>query len=193
MVGTATRVRRQTVTVLFVDIVGFTGLIDELDCAEVRDLQVDYFAAVSQVIRECGGVVEKYVGDAVMAVFGVAGAAGAAEAAVQAGLLVQEALRGRALAGRHTVHTRVGVATGDVMVDPDAVRDGGQAMISGRVVSAASRLQSCAPEDTVVVCAATRAATDREVAYQEMPPMAPAGCRRPMEVSRALHPQGVLC
>ncbi|GLY95830.1 adenylate/guanylate cyclase domain-containing protein [Actinoplanes sp. NBRC 103695] len=67
----ATDVRRQTVSVLFVDIVGFTTLVDELDCAEVRAVQMDYFTAVSAVVREHGGVVEKYVGDAVMAVFGL--------------------------------------------------------------------------------------------------------------------------
>src|SRR4051812_14491419 len=94
--------RRRTVTVLFVDIVGFTTLIDELDCAVVRDLQVEYFAAVSTVVRDCGGVVEKYIGDAVMAVFGAAEGDEpdtAAAAAVRAGMEAQRALRGRRLAG----------------------------------------------------------------------------------------------
>ena len=112
----ATEVRRQTVTVLFVDIVGFTALIEDLDCAEVRALQMDYFAAVSSVVRDCGGVVEKYVGDAVMAVFGLSAqcpAEGAA-AAVRAGLAVQEALRGRRLGGRCPVRTRVGAVTREV-------------------------------------------------------------------------------
>ena len=187
----ATGVRRQTVTVLFVDIVGFTAMIDDLDCADVRALQVDYFAAVSSVVRDCGGVVEKYVGDAVMAVFGLSSPRpeeGAA-AAVRAGLAVQAALRGRRLAGRFGVRTRVGVATGDVMVDEQAARDGGFGMVSGSVVSTAARLQAYAPHDTVVVCAATRDATDSAVAYQELPPVAMAGKPRPVDLWRALHPQ----
>src|SRR5690349_12046775 len=191
------RCRRQTVTVLFVDIVGFTSIVDDLDCADVRDLQVDYFATVSAEVRAAGGVVEKFIGDAVMAIFGAAGPlAGtpdevrcAASGAVRAGLRIQEALRGRLLAGRFPVRTRVGLATGDAIVDLEQTRDGGYGMVSGSVVSTAARLQAYAPHDTVVVCAATRAVTDHAVAYQEMPPVSVAGKPAPVELSRALHPQ----
>ncbi|MGA5302385.1 adenylate/guanylate cyclase domain-containing protein [Nucisporomicrobium flavum] len=193
------RCRRQTVTVLFVDIVGFTSLIDDLDCIDVRDLQVDYFDAVSSVVRAAGGVVEKFIGDAVMAVFGASGPrAGqpdetcrAAAAAVRAGLLIQEALRGRLLAGRFPVRTRVGLATGDAIVDLDAARDGGYGMVSGSVVATAARLQAYAPHDTVVVCAATQSASDAAIAYQEMPPVSVAGKAAPVELWRALQPQAV--
>jgi len=191
MTTIATGVRRQTVTVLFVDIVGFTALVDELDCTEVRALQVDYFAAVSAVVRDCGGVVEKYVGDAVMAVFGVSSrrpGEGAA-AAVRAGLAVQEALTDRRLAGRFQVRIRVGLATGDVIVDPAAVRDGGQHMISGSVVNTAARLQAYAPHGTVVVDAATREVTDNSIAYQELPQVNVAGKPYPLDLWRALHRQ----
>ncbi|MFI5491587.1 adenylate/guanylate cyclase domain-containing protein [Actinoplanes sp. NPDC051859] len=191
------RCRRQTVTVLFVDIVGFTSMVDELDCADVRELQVDYFRTVSAVVRAAGGVVEKFIGDAVMAVFGATGAragtpAGvrtAAAAAVRAGLGVQEALRGRLLAGRFPVRTRVGLATGDVIVDLDEAHDGGYGMVSGSVVATASRLQSCAPHDTVVVCAATQSASGAAVAYQELPPVSLAGKPAPVELWRALELQ----
>ncbi|UQU66976.1 adenylate/guanylate cyclase domain-containing protein [Couchioplanes caeruleus] len=193
------RCRRQTVTVLFVDIVGFTSLIDDLDCIDVRDLQVDYFDAVSTVVRAAGGVVEKFIGDAVMAVFGASGPrAGrpdetcrAAAAAVRAGLLIQEALRGRLLAGRFPVRTRVGLATGDAIVDLDAARDGGYGMVSGSVVATAARLQAYAPHDTVVVCAATQSASDAAIAYQEMPPVSVPGKAAPVELWRALQPQAV--
>jgi class 3 adenylate cyclase len=185
------------VTVLFVDIVGFTSIVDELDCADVRDLQMDYFATVSAEVQAAGGVVEKFIGDAVMAIFGAAApAAGtpqdvscAAAGAVRAGLAIQEALRGRLLAGRFPVRTRVGLATGDAIVDLDQTRDGGYGMVSGSVVSTAARLQAYAPHDTVVVCAATRAVTDEAVAYQEMPPVSVAGKSAPVELSRALYPQ----
>jgi len=188
--------RRQTVTVLFIDIVGYTSLTDDLDCAVVRALQRDYFSTVSDVVRAAGGVVEKYVGDAVMAVFGT-GPDGfgpeAAASAVRAGLSVQEALRGQLLAGRFAIRTRVGLATGDVIVDVAAAREFGHGMISGSVVSTAARLQAYAPHDTVVVCAATRAVTDELIAYQEMPPVRVAGKPYPLDLWRALQPQGVLC
>jgi len=188
--------RRTTVTVLFVDIVGFTALIDDLDCADVRDLQRDYFDVVSAVVRLGGGVVEKYIGDAVMAVFGALEGDGldtAAAAGVRAGMEVQDALRGRRLAGRFPVRTRVGVATGDVIIDLDATRDGGYGMVSGSVVNTAARLQAYAPHDTVVVDARTRQVTDELIAYQEMPPVAVAGKPNPLDLWRALHPQAALC
>ena len=193
------RCRRQTVTVLFVDIVGFTSIVEDLDCADVRELQVDYFSTVADQVRAAGGVVEKFIGDAVMAVFGADGpGAGApdevscaATEAVRAGLRIQETLRGRLLAGRFPVSTRVGLATGDAIVDLDQTREGGYGMVSGSVVSTAARLQAYAPHDTVVVCAATRAVTDRAVAYQEMPPVSVAGKSAPVELSRALYPQVV--
>lgn len=180
--------RRRTVTVLFVDIVGYTGLIEDLDCEDVRALQRDYFAAVSEVVRACGGVVEKYVGDAVLAVFGAHHRPGRPAArAVEAGLSVQQALRGRLLAGRFTVATRVGIATGEAIVDCAAAHDGGQAMLSGKVVSTAARLQTYAPHGTVVVCAATRRLTEDAIDYQDLPPAAVTGRREPLELWRALH------
>jgi adenylate cyclase len=195
MTTTTTGCRRRTVTVLFVDIVGFTSLVDELDCQDVRDLQVDYFGTVAAVVGCRGGVVEKYVGDAVMAVFGAGEGAGpdTAAEAVRTGMEVQDALRGRRLAGRFPVRTRVGLATGDVIVDLDAARDGGYGMVSGSVVSTAARLQAYAPDDTVVVDAATRRLTDELVAYQELPPVAMAGKSGPIDLWRALHPQVALC
>jgi len=193
-IAMAEQERRQTVTVFFIDIVGFTSLIDELDCAEVRALQRHYFALVSQVVRDGGGVVEKYVGDAVMAVFGTSDdgfGPEAAASAVRVGLSVQEALRGLLLAGRFAVRTRVGLATGDVIVDLTTTRDYGYGMVSGSVVSTAARLQAYAPHDTVVVCAATRAVTHELIAYQEMPPVRVPGKAYPLDLFRALQPQRV--
>ena len=195
--ATSSPEQRRTVTVLFVDIVGFTSLVDEMDCEDVWALQKDYFAVVSQVVRDHGGVVEKYIGDAVMAVFSErhggtqhreAIGRGAARA-VAAGLAVQQALRGRLLAGRFGVRTRAGVATGDAIVDCHESRDGGHAMISGSVVSTAARLQTYAPHDTVVVCSVTRRVTAHLIAYQELPPVAVAGKGEPVDLWRALHPQ----
>jgi class 3 adenylate cyclase len=179
-------VRRQTVSVLFVDIVGFTTLIERLDCAEVRALQMDYFTLASSLVRDHDGVVEKYVGDAVMAVFGLSSRRpeGDAAAAVRAGMRVQEAISGVRLAGRHEVRTRAGVSTGDVMVDLAAARDGGHAMISGRVVSMAAKLQAYAPHDTLVACPATRALSGEAIDYQELPTALVGG--RSVDLFRAL-------
>lgn len=190
------RCRRQTVTVLFVDIVGFTSLVEELDCTDVHALQRDYFDVVSAVLRTKGGVVEKYIGDAVMAVFGAtcpqAGSpeavSRAAGAAVRAGLRIQEALRGRLLGGGWAIRSRVGIATGDAIVDLDATRDGGYGMVHGSIVATASRLQSYAPHDTVVVCSGTQAVSDGAVAYHELPPVSVPGKRVPVALWRALEP-----
>jgi len=195
-IAMAEQERRQTVTVLFIDIVGYTSLTDDLDCAVVRALQRDYFSTVCDLVRTAGGVVEKYVGDAVMAVFGTGpGGFGpeAAAAAVRAGLSVQEALRGQLLAGRFAIRTRVGLATGDVIVDLAAAREFGHGMVSGSVVSTAARLQAYAPHDTVVVCAATQAVSGELIAYQEMPPVRVAGKPYPLDIWRALQPRQVLC
>jgi class 3 adenylate cyclase len=193
-IAMAEQERRQTVTVLFLDIVGFTALVDDLDCAVVRAIQRDYFSIVSEVVRSGGGVVEKYVGDAVMAVFGTEGfGPEAAATAVRVGLSVQEALRGRLLAGRFAVRTRAGLATGDVIVDVAAARDYGHGMISGSVVNTAARLQAYAPHDTVVVCSATRQLTGGQIAYQEMPPVRVTGKSYPLDLWRALEPQVALC
>ncbi len=192
------RAPRRTVTVLFIDIVGFTGLVERLDPEDVWALQKDYFAVVARAVRAAGGVVEKYIGDAVMAVFGAdprhgdtpEAVARDAARAVQAGLRMQAALRNYPLAGRFPVRTRVGVATGVAIVDA-AARNGGQAMISGSVVATAARLQAYAPHGTVVVCAATRQATGAGIAYQELPPVTVAGRAYPVEVWRALTPRAL--
>jgi adenylate cyclase len=196
----AARSSRRTVTVLFIDIVGFTALVDQLDPEDVWALQKDYFAVVARAVRAGGGVVEKYIGDAVVAAFGTRGdrpdrtgddptaVTGAATRAVRAGLRMQEALRDYPLAGRFRVQTRVGVATGVAIVDLDAAADGGQAMLSGSVVATASRLQMYAPHGTVVVCAATRAATHALVGYQELPSVVVAGKPYPLDLWRALSP-----
>jgi class 3 adenylate cyclase len=89
------------------------------------------------------------------------------------------------------VRTRVGLATGDVIVDLAATRDFGHGMISGSVVSTAARLQAYAPHDTVVVCATTQAATGDSIAYQELPPVRVAGKPYPLDLWRALPPRRV--
>lgn len=158
-----------TATVLFVDLVDFSALVEGLDVGEVRDLQTAYFSVVSDVVCRYGGVVEQYVGDAVMAVFGVPVDRGdSATRAVCAGLDLQQALADRVLAGRWRVQSRVGIATGEVIVDAATV-EGGHEMVSGSVVSTAARVQAYTVPGTVAVSAATREATAGAIRYGDEP------------------------
>ncbi|BCL17614.1 adenylate/guanylate cyclase domain-containing protein [Micromonospora sagamiensis] len=177
---------RRTVSVLFVDIVGSTALVDRLDPEDVRALQQEYFGTVAAVLRRWNGVVEKYVGDAVMALFGGVESDGFdAYRAVRAGLEIQRVLDGRPLAGGTVVRLRVGVATGEAVVDLAAARDAGHGAVSGAVVTLAARLQEHAPRGTVIVCAATRRATADLIDYRDLPPATMAGKPLPVAVWRA--------
>ncbi|MCW3815235.1 AAA family ATPase [Micromonospora sp. DR5-3] len=177
---------RRTVTVLFADIVGSTGLVERLDPEDVRELQRAYFGTVAGVLRRWHGVVEKYVGDAVMALFGAHGSDGFdAYRAVRAGLEIQEALDRRAPAGLR-LRVRVGVATGEALVDLAATRDGGHGTASGAVITTAARIQEYAPPGGVVVCAATRRATDGLVDQRPLAALTVAGKALPLDVWRVL-------
>ncbi|WP_166382336.1 AAA family ATPase [Catellatospora methionotrophica] len=167
--GPPAREDRRQVSVLFVDMVGFTTYAEQTDPEQVRTLQQEYFSAVRQVVRQFGGVVEKYIGDAVMAIFGAPVATETdALRAVRAGLEAQRVLGRGPLADAATF--RAGVATGEALVDVDAARDGGQAIVAGDVVNTASRLQSAAAPGTVLVCAETAGATADDIEYAEQAP-----------------------
>jgi class 3 adenylate cyclase len=187
--GGRAREERRTVSVLFADIVGYTRLAGRLDPEDVRALQNEYFARVAQVIRRCGGVVEKYVGDAVLALFGAPRSDGYdAYRAVRAGLAIQEALAGLSLADGSVVQVRIGVATGEALVDLAAVHDGGQALVSGDVVNVAARVQAHADPGTVAVTATTCRATAALVCYQRLPAIRAAGKPVAIDVWRACGP-----
>ncbi|WP_307812542.1 AAA family ATPase [Micromonospora coerulea] len=175
---------RRTVTVLFADIVGSTGLMERLDPEDVRALQRAYFDTVAAVLRRWDGVVEKYIGDAVMALFGAHSSDGFdAYRAVRAGLEIQRAVDRRVPAGTR-LRVRVGVATGEVLVDLAATRDGGHGTASGAVITTAARLQEYAPPGAVVVCAATRRATGGLVEQRPLATMTVAGKAVPLDVWR---------
>ncbi|WP_262285676.1 adenylate/guanylate cyclase domain-containing protein [Micromonospora sp. MA102] len=175
---------RRTVTVLFADIVGSTGLVERLDPEDVRALQQAYFGTVAAVLHRWHGVVEKYVGDAVMALFGAHDSDGFdAYRAVRAGLEIQDALDRRLPAGTR-LRVRVGVATGEVLVDLAATRDGGHGAASGAVITTAARLQEHAPPGGVVLCAATRRAVAGLVEQRPLTALAVAGRAAPLDVWR---------
>jgi class 3 adenylate cyclase len=185
----AVRDERRWVSVLFVDLVGFTRLAGRLDPEDVCALQREYFNRVARAVRRWRGVVEKYIGDAVLVVFGAPDSDEYdAYRAVLAGLHVQRELAGLAWPDGTPVRARVGVATGEVVVDLAAVRDGGQALVCGDVVNTAARVQTHAAPGTVVVTAATRGATGPWVRYAPLPAITPAGKPAPVDVWQALSP-----
>jgi len=150
---------RKLVSVLFVDLVDSTARADNADPEDVRDVLQAYHREARQCIEQYGGVVEKFIGDAVMAVFGAPIAHGDdAERAVRAGLRVLERIEQLELAARAAVNT------GDAIVSVDQARSG-EALATGDVVNTAARLQNAAPRGRVIVGAETYRATRQALHY----------------------------
>src|ERR671921_1381582 len=144
---------RRLVSVLFADLVGFTTLSEHRDPDEVRELLGRYFDRCRQLIERYGGTVEKFIGDAVMAIWGAPVAReDDAERGVRAALELVEAVRDLGPG----IEARAGILTGEAAVTLGAQ---GQGMVAGDLVNTASRLQSVAAPGTVVVGQATRDAT----------------------------------
>ncbi len=157
---------RRLVSVLFADLVGFTPLSESRDAEEVRELLSRYFDSCRRIISLYGGTVEKFIGDAVMAVWGTPTATeDDAERAVRAALDLTAAVSalGQEL-GAEELRARVGVLTGEVAVTIGAE---GEGMVAGDIVNTASRVQSAAEPGTVLVGESTRRATDRTIVYEE--------------------------
>ena len=175
-------------SVLFVDAIGSTPFAEQADPETVRAHQTDFFATVRRVVRQYGGVVEKFIGDAAMVLFGAPVATESdAVRAVRAGLDLQRALA-RDDASASGWSFRVGVATGEALVDVAAAHDGGQAIVAGDVVNTAARLQSEAPAGGVLVCGATHAAARTEIRFAAQPQLTLRGRSAPTEVWLALAP-----
>lgn len=189
MEAAATQEERRRVSVLFIDLVDFTPYVERADPELVRSMQRAFFSAARRVIGQYGGVVEKYIGDAVMALFGAPVATETDPLrCVRAALELQRVLARFAPTGSGGMQFRVGVATGEAIVDLTAARDGGQAIAAGDVVNTASRIQSTAPPGGVLVCAATHALTSSTINYEQQPPALLRGRSTPTEVWLALAP-----
>jgi class 3 adenylate cyclase len=184
---------RRVVTVLFVDIVGFTGLADALDPEDLRRVQRPYLGRVRTEVERFGGVVEKYIGDAVMAIFGAPVAHGDdAERAVRAAFAIRRAIAGlnEGPEGRD-LRVRIGVATGEAFLDLGVDPATGEGMAAGDVVVTAFRLQEASPPDGVLVDDTTRRATARTVEYDEVELVAAKGRDEPVRAWPALAPSDV--
>src|SRR5215210_3152742 len=156
---------RKLVSILFVDLVGFTSLSDESDPEDVRDALRLYHAEAKRRVDEHGGTVEKFIGDAVMAVFGAPVAHGDdAERAVRAGLAVLASLE--ELNRKHglELEARAAVNTGEAVVTV-AAEHTGESLAMGDVVNTAARLQAAARPGAVLVGAETHRATRHAIRY----------------------------
>ena len=175
-----TREERKLVSILFVDLEGFTASADAADPEDVRDALGRYHTVARERIEAYGGVVEKFIGDAVMAVFGAPVAhSDDAERAVRAGLKVLEAIAELREQG-FALEARAAVNTGEAIVTVNR-RDAGEALAVGDVVNTASRLQSAAPVGSLVAGAETRRATRHAIAYEELPASVAKGKAAPIE------------
>jgi class 3 adenylate cyclase len=171
---------RKFVSVLFVDVVGSTARADGADPEDVRDLNQLYYREVRGRIERHGGTVEKYVGDAVMAVFGAPLArSDDAERAVRASLSI---LGGIADLNERNpnldLQVRVAVCTGEAMVSIDAAP--ADALATGDVINTAARLQSAAPAGRAVVDAQTYRLTRHAFDYRELDAVDAKGKRDPV-------------
>jgi class 3 adenylate cyclase/tetratricopeptide (TPR) repeat protein len=166
--ASSAREERKVVTILFADLVGFTSRSERLDPEDVRATLTPYFARLRDELERRGGTVEKFIGDAVMAVFGAPVAhEDDAERAVRAGLGIRDAIAElNEQDPELDLHVRVGVNTGEALVSLSADPLQGQGMAAGDVVNTAARLQAAAPVDGVLVGEATHRATSRAIEYR---------------------------
>ena len=185
----APREERKLVSILFVDLVGFTARSDQADPEDVRDALQLYHASAKRRIEQHGGVLEKFIGDAVMAVFGAPVAYGDdAERAVRAGLRVLEGIEELNREHDLDLAARAAVNTGDALVSLDA-QDG--TLVTGDVVNTASRLQTAAPPGKLIVGAQTYRATRHAIPYEELPAVEAKGKTQAVEAWLALEPKGL--
>jgi len=163
---------RKVVSVLFCDLVGFTAASEQQDPEDVRARIRPYHARLRSEIEAYGGTVEKFVGDAVMAVFGAPVAhEDDAERAVRAGLRILEAIAelNEADPGL-SLQVRIGINTGEAVVALGAKPEQGEGIVTGDVVNTAARLQSAAPVNAIACSEQTYRATDRVFTYEELQP-----------------------
>jgi class 3 adenylate cyclase/tetratricopeptide (TPR) repeat protein len=179
------RRERKVVTVLFADLVGFTSRAETLDPEDVAMLLAPYHARLKSELQRFGGTVEKFIGDAVMALFGAPLThEDDPERAVRAALAI------RAFAEEEQIELRIGISTGDVLIQLAADPAAGETMATGDVVNTAARLQSAAPVNGILVGERTYDATRHAIVYGERPAVEAKGKSAPIPAWEALEARG---
>jgi class 3 adenylate cyclase/tetratricopeptide (TPR) repeat protein len=187
----ATREARKSVAILFMDLVGSTTLAEWLDPEPLRQIMDRYFTAVSTCIADHGGAVEKYIGDAVMAVFGAAvshedDALRAVRAAAAALAQVSQLSAGLSATHKVSLEVRCGICSGEVMAitTPD-----GNFRVIGDPVNTAARLQTAAGHGEILVDAVSASMIRAYVGLEPVPPLMLKGKAQPVPAWRVTDPQ----
>ena len=181
--GSATTAERKLVTVLFADLVGFTTMSEQNDAEAVREQLTEYFAVAEEIIARYGGTIEKFIGDAVMAVWGTPVAhEDDAERGVRAALELVDAVS-RLGRGEQKLSIRAGVLSGEAAVTLGASNQG---MVAGDLVNTASRLQSVAPPNTVLVGESTYHAAESAIVFEPVGEQELKGKVSPVPAYRAI-------
>ncbi|HXF57582.1 MAG TPA: adenylate/guanylate cyclase domain-containing protein [Actinomycetota bacterium] len=187
--GPAPQAERRLVSVLFADLVGFTPLSEERDPEAVRDLLTRYFETARRLVGRYGGTLEKFIGDAVMALWGAPVAReDDPERAVRAALELVEAVAALGEeVGAPGLRARAAVLTGEAAVTLGAE---GQGMVAGDLVNTASRVQGLAAPGSVLVGEVTRRATEAALVYEDAGLHEVRGRAEPVHLWRALRAVG---
>jgi class 3 adenylate cyclase len=173
---------RKIVSVVFADLVGFTARAEQLDPEDVRELLSGYHERLRAELERHSGTVEKFIGDAVMAVFGAPVTHDDdAERAVRAALAIRDWSGEQA-----DVQVRIAVNTGEALVRLDARPSEGEALVAGDVVNTAARMQAAAPIDGVLVGETTYRTTRDAISYRECAPVDAKGKANPIRVWEAI-------
>jgi len=178
---------RKIATLLFADLVGFTSMNEAHDPELVSSVVSAAFERLAEEVRRYEGTVEKFAGDAMLAVFGVPTThEDDPERAVRAALEMQTTLSTMAAnASGPELRLRIGIATGEVLADRSRASAERDLFVTGDAVNTAARLQAAAEPGTVVVGPSTYAATRDAIDYEELPPVTLKGKSLPVAVWRA--------
>src|SRR5438105_7962922 len=182
-VEAALREERKIVTVVFADLVGFTSRAERLDPEDVRALLSPYYARLRTELERFGGTVEKFIGDAVVALFGApVSHEDDPERAIRAAL----AIRDWVLDEDTQLQLRIAVNTGEALIALGARPGEGEGMASGDVVNTTARLQTAAPVNGILVGETTYRATSQVITYREAAPVSAKGKAEPVRVWEAI-------
>src|SRR5579862_8315268 len=176
------RRERKVVTVVFADLVGFTSRAEELDPEDVEAILTPYHELLRAELERRGGTVEKFIGDAVMAVFGAPIVhEDDPERAVRAALAIRDGI-----VADGALEVRIGVNMGEALVNLDARPEAGEGMVAGDVVNTGARLQAAAPTNGILVGEATYRSTAAAIDYRERDPVEAKGKAQPLPAWVAL-------